>query len=152
AGHPISEVFMITRGGLVYYGGLVGASLTFILVTRLKNMPLWKTADVMAPSIALGCSFGRVGCLLFGCCFGKVCSAPWAIRFPPGHETHPVGGEAIPVHPTQIYDAILNFGLYAGLAWVYRRKKFDGDVFAFYLVGYAILRFAVESFRGDYPV
>ena len=54
------------------------------------------------------------------------------------------------VHPTQIYSALLNVALYGGLAWLYRHKRFDGQVFAAYLVGYSVCRFAVEFFRGDY--
>jgi phosphatidylglycerol:prolipoprotein diacylglycerol transferase len=54
------------------------------------------------------------------------------------------------VHPTQIYDSLLNLGFYFGLAWLYRRKRFDGQVFATYLMGYALLRSFVETFRGDY--
>jgi phosphatidylglycerol:prolipoprotein diacylglycerol transferase len=50
-----------------------------------------------------------------------------------------------------MYDSFLNLGFYALLAWLYRRKKFDGQIFAIYLVGYAILRSFVEVFRGDYP-
>jgi phosphatidylglycerol:prolipoprotein diacylglycerol transferase len=75
---------------------------------------------------------------------------PWAITYPPGHETHPVNAAAIPVHPTQIYDSLMNLGLYLGLAWLYRRKKFDGQVFAAYLMCYAITRSVAETFRGDY--
>jgi phosphatidylglycerol:prolipoprotein diacylglycerol transferase len=71
---------------------------------------------------------------------------PWAIQFPQDHETFPRH-----LHPTQIYDALLSLGLYAGLAWLYRRKKFDGQVFALYLVCYAFTRSIVEVFRGDYP-
>jgi phosphatidylglycerol:prolipoprotein diacylglycerol transferase len=56
------------------------------------------------------------------------------------------------VHPTEIYDSLLNFCFYLFLAWLFRRKKFDGQVFAVYLIGYAILRSFVEYFRGDYPV
>jgi hypothetical protein len=56
------------------------------------------------------------------------------------------------VHPTEIYDSLLNLALFAGLAWFYKRRKFDGQVFALYLVCYAVLRSFVEFFRGDYPV
>lgn len=142
---------MIHHGGLVFYGGLIGAIISGILFIRLRKLPLWAMSDVLAPSIALGYVFGRIGCLMNGCCYGAACHLPWAIRYPAGHETHPVGGEAIPVHPTQVYDSLLNLVLYAGLAWLYRRKKFDGQVFAVYLVGYAITRSTVELFRGDYP-
>jgi phosphatidylglycerol:prolipoprotein diacylglycerol transferase len=151
AGQPLTEWLKIWQGGLVFYGGLIGASLAYIAFARLRKLPLWVGADVLAPSIALGQVLGRVGCLLFGCCYGKVCHLPWAIRFPAEHPTHPVNGQAVPVHPTQIYESILCLGLYAGLAWLYRRKKFDGQIFAAFLVGYAAIRFFVELFRGDYP-
>jgi phosphatidylglycerol---prolipoprotein diacylglyceryl transferase len=100
---------------------------------------------VSAPSIALGHAFGRFGCFMNGCCYGHATSVPWAVHFPQGHETYPLG-----VHPTQIYESGLNLILFLGLAWVFRRKKFDGQVFALYLVGYAALRSFVEIFRGDY--
>jgi len=143
---PISEIFMIQHGGLVYYGGLIGATIAGGLYVRWKRLPLWRVADVIAPSIALGSVFGRIGCLLNGCCYGRACGLPWAIHFP---ADHPTGGA--PVHPTEIYDALLNFALYLGLAWMFRRKRFDGQVFATYLLFYAVFRFLVEFFRGDYP-
>lgn len=146
AGQPITEIFRVWRGGLVYYGGLIGASLAGILYARKHALPVWKLADVIAPSIALGCVFGRIGCLLNGCCYGRECTLPWAIHFPGGHQTYPRG-----VHPTEVYDSLLNLVLYLGLAWLYRRKKFDGEVFAAYLIGYALFRSFVEMFRGDYP-
>ena len=147
AGGPISEIFMIQHGGLVYYGGLIGATLAGLIVIHWKKMPLWKTADVLAPSIALGNVFGRIGCLLNGCCYGRSCSLPWGIRYPADHPT-----AGLPVHPTQIYDALLNLALYGFLAWLFRRRKFDGQIFATYLLCYAVTRSIVETFRGDYNV
>lgn len=148
AGRPILEIFAVWRGGLVYYGGLIGSSLACIFYARLKQLPLWKLADILAPSIALGHVFGRVGCLLNGCCYGKACHLPWAIRFPADNPLH---APTTPVHPTEIYESLLNLGLYAALAWMFRRKKFDGQIFSTYLVCYAVLRSFVEIFRGDYP-
>jgi phosphatidylglycerol---prolipoprotein diacylglyceryl transferase len=146
AGKPFWEVFMVQHGGLVYYGGLVGASLGCILYVRRKKLALWKVADTLAPSIALGHALGRIGCLLNGCCYGRACNLPWAIHFPVGHETYPNA-----VHPTEIYESVLNFMLYGALAWLHRRKKFDGQIFAIYLIAYAVIRSFVEMFRGDYP-
>ncbi len=160
AGQPLSEIFMIQHGGLVYYGGLIGATIAGVIYIRWKKLPLWKTADVLAPSIALGNVFGRIGCFLNGCCFGRVCSLPWAVRFPnqsyawaQQYQQGLVGKDtpALPVHPTEIYDALNNFILYLLLAWLFRRKKFDGQIFATYLIGYAIIRTIMEYFRGDYP-
>ena len=142
---PFSEIFMIQHGGLVYYGGLIGAIVAGSIYIRWKKLPFWKTADVLAPSIALGSVFGRAGCLLNGCCYGHPTNLPWGIRFP---ANHPTGG--VPVHPTEIYDALLNLALYIFLAWLFRRKKFDGQIFATYLLCYAVTRSFVEYFRGDY--
>jgi phosphatidylglycerol---prolipoprotein diacylglyceryl transferase len=146
ASKPLWEVFMLKRGGLVFYGGLIGASLGYLIHARIKRRPIWKTADILAPSIALGQAFGRIGCLMTGCCYGRPTNMPWGIRFPLDHETH-----GARVHPTQIYESLLNLVLYAVLARLYRRKKFDGQIFALYLMGYAVLRSCVELFRGDYP-
>jgi len=146
AGGPFSEVFMVQHGGLVYYGGLIGSTLAAVIYILWEKLPLWKILDIFAPSIALGSVFGRIGCLLNGCCYGRACDLPWAIHFPAEHETH---GAA--VHPTEIYDALLNLVLYVFLAWLFRRKKFDGQIFATYLIVYAVFRSIAEYFRGDYP-
>ncbi len=147
AANPFPEIFMIQHGGLVFYGGLMGAIATGAFYLHRKKIAVWKVADIMAPSIALGSAFGRIGCLMNGCCYGRPCNLPWAITFPITHETH-----GVPVHPTEIYDSSLNFLFYCFLAWLFRRKKFDGQIFAVYLIGYAVLRSFVEYFRGDYPV
>lgn len=146
AGKPWTSIFAIRQGGIVYYGGFIGACLGTILFARRKKVPLWKLADVTAPSIALGQVFGRMGCLMHGCCYGRACDLPWAIHFPKDHITGGAG-----VHPTQIYEATLSLALCLTLMQAFKRRRFDGQVFAFYLVGYAILRSIVESFRGDYP-
>ncbi len=147
AGHPWTEVFKVWEGGLVYYGGLIGATLAGLAFVRFRRVHVWKFADALAPSIALGYSIGRFGCLLNGCCFGGPTTLPFAIHYSVEHPSHGAG-----VHPVQVYDALLNVGFFLLLAWVHRRKKFDGQIFAAYLVGYAVLRTFVETFRGDYPV
>jgi len=143
--HPWTEVFMVQKGGLVFYGGLIGASLATLIYVWKNKLPLWSFADTLAPSIALGYIPGRLGCLMNGCCFGRPTEMFWGIQFPSGHETHPHI-----VHPTQVYDALLNLALYLFLAWLYRRRQFSGQVFASYLMCYAVTRSVVEVFRGDY--
>jgi phosphatidylglycerol:prolipoprotein diacylglycerol transferase len=147
SGKPLWQIFNIRGGGLVFYGGLIGASLAYLVYVRVKKLPLWKIADILAPSIALGHAIGRLGCLMNGCCYGRTCDLPWAIQFPYGSQSYPNR-----VHPTQLYESALNLGLYGFLAWRFRRKKFDGEIFALYLLLYSVLRAFVESFRGDYPV
>ena len=133
------------REGFVFYGGFIGASLAAIVYTRIKRLPLWKVADACAPGVALGHAFGRVGCFFNGCCYGKACSLPWAVKFPPPHLM-----AGIPVHPTEIYEALGDVAIFLGLTAYYRRKRFDGQIWWLYVLGYGILRFAIEFFRGDY--
>ena len=148
AGHSILQIFAVWRGGLVFYGGLIGASLGTLLFALWRKLAVWKLADALAPSIALGSFFGRLGCLMNGCCYGRACSLPWAIKFPEVSRAAPPG---VPLHPTEIYDALANLACYFFLAWLYRRKKFDGQVFTAFMVLYALARSTVEVFRGDYP-
>lgn len=158
-GKGILEIFKIQNGGLVFYGGAIGAAIAGGLFVWRNKISFFKYADAMSPSIALGSMFGRIGCLMTGCCFGRVCKVPWAIKFPDQslaweqqlHE-HLIGpvDSTLPVHPTQIYDALANLLLYLALAWLYRHKKFNGQVFAVWLIAYSILRSVVELFRGDY--
>jgi phosphatidylglycerol:prolipoprotein diacylglycerol transferase len=133
------------REGFVFYGGFVFATLAAVVYARLKKLPMMKLADVFAPSIALGHAFGRMGCFFNGCCYGKACSLPWAVTFPPPHVK-----AGIPVHPTEIYEAIGNLGIFAGLSLVYRHKRFEGQVWWLYVLSYGVLRLLVEAFRGDY--
>lgn len=144
AGQPWFQIFNM-RSGLVYYGGLIGASLATIIFCYRQKIYLWRMADVMAPSVALGHAFGRIGCFMTGCCYGKPTDLPWAVCFP---QDHPLKG--VPVHPTQFYESALNFLLYAALVCVFKRRRFDGQVFAIYLMAYAIIRTSTEMFRGDY--
>lgn len=142
--HPFWEVFKI-RSGLVFYGGLMGACAGTWLFSIRHRQPLWKLADALAPSIALGHTFGRIGCFMTGCCYGTTCDRWWAVHFPADHATRGTG-----VHPTQLYESILNLLLYVCLERLHRRREFTGQVFATYLIGYAVLRTVVEFFRGDY--
>lgn len=133
------------REGFVFYGGFIAASITAVAYTTIKKLPFFRVADVFAPSIALGHAFGRMGCFFNGCCYGKPCSLPWAVTFPPPHVM-----AGIPVHPTEIYEALGNLAIFAGLSALYRHKRADGQIWWLYILCYGILRFAVEFFRGDY--
>ena len=141
------DLVNIRRGGLVFHGGLVAAALTVLIYVRWRKLPLWRLADALAPSIALGHAFGRLGCFMNGCCFGTACSLPWAVHFPDGHISGGIG-----VHPTQLYESVLNLALYGALAWQFRRRQFPGQTFALYLISYGLLRGGIEFLRGDYVI
>lgn len=145
AGRPLVEAFRIWNGGLVFYGGLLAGAAFTIGRILWQRLPLWRVADCLAPGIALGHVLGRLGCFMNGCCYGRSSTVPWAVSFPSDRP-----GDAGPVHPTQLYEAGLNLLLSAGLSWLFRRRRFDGQVFSVYLLGYAGVRFATEWFRGDY--
>lgn len=140
------EIFKIWNGGLVFYGGFIGAAVTAAVYLKKKQLPLWQTVDILAPGVAAGHVFGRMGCFAAGCCYGKACDFPWAVTF-----THPMSlaPHGIPLHPTQLYEVINNLLLFAFLWWFRKRKRFDGQVFWVYLLLYGVTRSLLEIFRGD---
>lgn len=147
-------------GGLTYYGGLIGATLVAHFLLRRDRFPAWKAADLAGIGIPLGLVFGRIGCLLAGCCFGSVCDLPWAVQFPrksPASETQfkehllsSASSWSLPVHPTQVYESALCLAITGVCLFVvHPRKRYDGQVFAASIAMYAIARFAVEIWRRD---
>lgn len=80
----VGEVFQIWEGGIVLYGGVMGASIAGLIYWFKRPFPLLPVLDSVAPAIALGLALGRVGCFLNGCCYGDECQVPWAVSFPPG--------------------------------------------------------------------
>lgn len=125
--------------GLVWYGALVAGFIAFLIYIWIKNMPFWKIADIFAPFIALGYAIVRIGCFLNGCCYGKVTHSALGVVFP--------YVDNLTRHPTQLYSSGLNLLLFLYLIWLYPRRKFSGQVFIMYLMGYSVYRFIVEFFR-----
>jgi len=141
------EIFRIWNGGLVFYGGFVVALITAIIYVKQKEVSLFKTADMMAPALAMGHAIGRVGCFFAGCCYGKACDLPWAVTFTNPDSLAPVN---IPLHPTQLYSFTANLIIFIFL-WVFRgRKRFDGQIFWIYVLLYGVSRSFIEIFRGDF--
>lgn len=147
-------------GGLVYYGGLIGASVAAWFLLRQDRFPFWKAADMAGFAVPLGLAFGRMGCLMAGCCFGATCTLPWAISFPGGsdasfeqfkaHELASARMWSLPVHPTQLYESLACLTIAAAcLILVHPRKRYDGQVFAAFLALYAVARFGLEVLRRD---
>lgn len=145
------EILMVQRGGLVFYGGLIAGFLFAFLFMRLKKWSFWQIVDILAPSLALGHAFGRMGCFLNGCCFGSLTNVAWGVQFPDGSPAAVEFGPLHLVHPTQLYSFVSLIILTLFLLWFDRKKKFQGATFLTYLVLYSILRFVVEFFRGDNP-
>jgi len=168
-GFDVLGLFEMWNGGLVYYGGLLGALVfvcIYVAVTRLRP---GRVLDVIAPPAALGLGFGRIGCYLNGCCWGKVCDLPWAVRFPevaytvgdavrpsPAFEHHlrcglvsRSDGWSLPVHPTQLYALAANWIVFGVLMLYFPRRRAPGQVASLFILLYAGQRFAIEFYRGD---
>lgn len=140
------DVFAIWKGGLVFYGGLLAAVPVGIWYVRKHSLPVWKTADIMAPSIALAHAFGRLGCFFAGCCYGAPCSGPVCMTFSDPRSLAPLG---VPLFPTQLMESGGEFLIFGLLLALRPHKRFDGQLFGLYLIFYAMLRFTIEFFRGD---
>ena len=139
-------IFKLWEGGLVFYGGLVLAAVVAIVYLRIRRLPVWKLADMFSPPVSLGLFFGRIGCFFAGCCYGQETSLPWGVIFRDGRSLAPLH---VPLHPTQLLDAVNGLGIFFFLLWWEKRKRFDGQVFWLFLLLYSCGRFLVESLRGD---
>lgn len=138
---PLGMIF--SGAGLVFHGGLVGGTIAVILVIRLTKKPLGKYADIIGPVLLVGQGIGRIGCFFAGCCHGKACDLPWAVTFP--HASPPAD---YPVHPTQLYETIINFTMFFVLVkFVRPRLKTPGTTFAIYLMIAGLERFLLEFIR-----
>ena len=147
----------LPSGGLVLFGGLIAGAIAYFVFCRKHGIPPLRMADAVTPSVLLGIGFGRIGCLMYSCCYGDVCDLPWAVRFPEDsiaytalHQRGLIGfREAVPLHPTQVYSSVSAF-LLAGLTAAYfRHRSGDGSVFAVGLITYSVARFTVEVLRSD---
>ncbi|MBU0972223.1 MAG: prolipoprotein diacylglyceryl transferase [Proteobacteria bacterium] len=145
--HNLLDTVKIWQGGLVFFGGFIAAVVAGLVLLKLKKLPIARTADIIAPGIALGHAIGRLGCLFAGCCYGRTCDLPFAIKF-----TNPSGLAPLNLylHPTQIYMVISNFILFLILMWLQKRKQFHGMVFLVYVMLYSAFRSGIEFFRGDF--
>ena len=152
------EVLMIWKPGLVWYGGFIGAALCLLIYTRFHKLVFFKYADILVPYMAFGHAFGRLGCFLGGCCFGKPTNHSWGVIFPPysaAAESQHLDGlitsgmPSLPIHATQLYEAGANFLLFLFLLWLGRNKTYHGQVSVGWCVLYPLLRFCIELFRGD---
>ena len=152
--------FWETYGGFVSYGWIIGGMIGFSLYFKIKRVPFWACMDMVGIYVPLGHAIGRLGCLLGGCCAGKMTDLPWGVSYPPGAPTYwrqvnaglierNVLVDTFPVHPVQAYELIGLLLSYIFLRFLFTRKKHDGLVSVFYFICYGFVRFVVEFFRGD---
>jgi phosphatidylglycerol:prolipoprotein diacylglycerol transferase len=144
-----SEIFTLAtlQAGGVFYGGLIAALAIAWWYMRKTRLPALKTADVFAPSIALGHGIGRLGCFSAGCCWGIECHLPWAVTFNNPLAQVPQERLHVPLHPTQLYESFAEFVIFGVLYWRIRTPHTPGAIISLYLMLYSTVRFVVEFFR-----
>ncbi|WP_315116733.1 prolipoprotein diacylglyceryl transferase [uncultured Clostridium sp.] len=131
--------------GFVIYGATIGGALGVYLYCRKRKWNTLEMFDLIIPSVALAQGFGRIGCFLAGCCYGRATTLPIGVDF----TNSPFVTPGILRHPTQIYSSIFDFLLAAFLIWYSKRNKNAGRVFALYVIIYGIGRIAIEFLRDD---
>lgn len=169
---------IFSRGGFVFQGGAFFAIIFCAWYIYRHRQPMFEVADIAAPALILAHAFGRIGCFFSGCCYGVTCNNPndphpllenVAVHYPllrdrlgrpddmfnyayfeqlQNHLIKP-GMDPLPIVPVQLFEAAGNILICGFLVWVWRRRKFSGQVAALYLGLYACLRFGLEYLRGD---
>lgn len=160
------EILALWDGGLVAYGGFIGGFLTAVVASRKRffDFSLLTWADAVVPSLGTGLMITRIGCLMAGCDFGRPVEAGsaashWAIRFPLAAAAAasqrrigilpPDALSSLPVHPTQLYESLIGLLLFGLTMLVRRFRRFTGEMFCAFTIGYGVLRFFVEFLRAD---
>lgn len=140
-----AKILPLLSGGFVFYGGLIGALLGYIIYCTQYQLNLIQMLDLLAPSFPIIHGFGRLGCLFAGCCYGIPYEGPFHIDFKLSH----VAPNNLALFPTQPVESILNFLTGIVLLIYARRQRKPGKVLGFYVIYYSIMRFVLEFFRGD---
>ena len=158
--HTPMAIIRLDQGGLVFYGGFIAALIPYIGYTLYSRRNFFELGDISATVLPLGQAFGRLGCFMHGCCFGKRTDSWLGVSFPRGSPAwwdqlntgliRETAAQSLPVIPTQLVEGVATLVLFAVLFTLYpkhyQRRGFMGGV---YLVGYAVLRFFIEYLRGD---
>lgn len=132
------EMINIRSGGLAIHGGVLAAIFSFWIISRIKKLDFWVWLDIAAPSIILGQAIGRWGNFINQEAHGGETDLPWGIMV-----------DGIKVHPTFLYESLGNLIIFFFLRSFRKKKKFEGHVFAYYMISYSIIRFFIEGLRTD---
>ena len=137
---------LLSRSGFVFYGGVIFGIIALFILARLRKINFLKLADIIVLGVPLAHAFGRLGCFFYGCCYGRPTNSFLGVLFP---KESPAGAFGVCVIPTQLIESFFLLLLFLILLFFKKHKKFNGQLLAFYLIAYSILRFVIEFFRGD---
>ena len=157
--HPL-EIFNLRAGGLAIYGGVLASALTLFIFTKVKKLKFWLMADTAVQGLIIGQIIGRWGDFFNREAFGGYTDSLFAMQLPVSeakgitqelieHLVTIDGVSYVQVHPTFLYEGTWNLLLFIGICLYKRHKKFDGEIFAIYLMGYGVGRFIIEGLRTD---
>lgn len=138
---PVADM-LFSRGGMSWFGGLLGGVSTGLAILYRQRAPIVSVLSAATPALAIGHAIGRVGCFMVGDDYGRPSDLPWAVAFPEG-----LPPTMVPVHPTQLYEAIALLPIAWLLARWRRGGVGDAAVLGSYLVMAGLLRFVIEFVR-----
>ncbi|MHC4779609.1 MAG: prolipoprotein diacylglyceryl transferase [Planctomycetota bacterium] len=163
-GKSFFEFLKVWEGGIVFYGGLIGAFFACLTYLVKNKISIRRIMDVVAPSLPLGVAFARFGCFLNGCCFGGRVDSDFSLGVRFGEGSHALYRHqalfgldrsaelSLPIHPTQLYSSLTSFIIFLLVSLYFtltRKKRVLSEVFLFFAVLYPIGRFVMEAFRED---
>ena len=146
----ITNIIRDFRYGFVFFGGMIVSVGALVWYIKKKQLPLLKTADFLIVGLPLGHAFGRLGCFLAGCCYGHPTNMPWGVTFTDPHSLVSPELLGVHLHPTQLYEAAGNLILFFLLHRASQKPHRVGTILVEYILGYSIMRFVIEFFRGDF--
>ncbi|MDP2839060.1 MAG: prolipoprotein diacylglyceryl transferase, partial [Syntrophales bacterium] len=148
--HPLEILFpfefngglhFVGISGMSYHGGAIAVLIATLIFCRKRGIDFWRFADLFSSAIPLGYTFGRIGNFINGELYGRATDVPWGMLFPldPKHLLR---------HPSQLYEAFFEGIVLFAVLWTVRKKfSTTGALFAFYIMGYGVVRFFIEFFR-----
>lgn len=138
---------LLSGSGFVFYGSLVFAIPTMLWFFKKNNLPAWGMLDIMGPTACIAHGFGRIGCFLAGCCYGKPTDSIFGVTYiDAACQAEPLN---TPLHPTQLYEATFIFSIFILLTILKKKKQFNGQLFLIYIMLYAVGRGVLELYRAD---
>ena len=137
---------ILSGGGFVVYGGIIGGTLAAIIYCKLKKVNFLQYFDLAMPSVAIAQGFGRIGCFLAGCCYGRETDSAIGIVF---HNSS-LAPNGVKLIPTQLFSSAGDFLIAVILIMYAKKARNTGKVGALYLILYSVGRFIIEFFRNDY--
>jgi phosphatidylglycerol:prolipoprotein diacylglycerol transferase len=136
----------------IFYGGLILALATLTIYVWRQKMPWLGVGDAIVPGVAIGHSIGRLGCFSAGCCWGKATTGWWGITFTNAYAHATVGVPLnVPLYPTQLIESFCELMIFLMLWRMAKRRSFEGQLTATYLISYGVVRFLVDFLRSYEP-